>query len=247
MNLFKNLKNWWVYPAHKFRLIRSYPVLFKLRNSVSLEVHKQTMNVFKEIIMDECYMKGLTELSPEMPLTILDVGANVGCYSLFMASRYPLARIIAFEPMKENYKFLSQNFQKNPDKNLVCENIAVFGQSGKITLKYIPQESFPTRASIFKYQSFWDEIEVPCLSLPDIFRKFGIFQIDLLKLDCEGAEYNILYSLPAEYFNKISQIVAEVHPGLTEKANIDELEKHLKKNGYETRTGSESVIWASRM
>ena len=119
-------------------------------------------------------MKGIADLSTQRPLTVIDVGANVGCFSLFMASRYPLSRIISFEPMKENFQFLSQNFQKNLDKDLTCIPEAVFGHTGKINLKYIPEENFPTRASIFKYQSHWDEIEVNCISIPDILKRFDI-------------------------------------------------------------------------
>jgi len=201
VNLVKNVANWWLYPAVKFGLIRKFPVLFRLRNGVRIELPQQSFNVFKEIVMDDCYLKGLPEKPQEPSLTILDIGANVGCFSLFMASKYPEARIFAFEPMAKNFEMLKKNAGINASKQLSCISKAVFGHSGTLKLQYIPQEDFPTRASVFKYQSFWDSIDVPCISLSDIFQQNDIRQVDLLKLDCEGAEYDILYQLPENSFS----------------------------------------------
>ena len=59
------------------------------------------------------------------------------------------------------------------------------------------------------------------------FQITSVSKIDLLKLDCEGAEYNILYNTPAHLFKKINCISIETHPGPDKKENKDALEKFL--------------------
>ena len=56
---------------------------------------------------------------------------------------------------------------------------------------------------------------------------------DILKIDCEGAEFEILYNLPQEYFKRIEKIRLEYHNHLSDKKNNSEyLMEFLKKNGF---------------
>jgi hypothetical protein len=84
--------------------------------------------------------------------------------------------------------------------------LGVAGRTGKRTFfltRFSPLNSF--------FGGSGDKISVDCLTLEDIFKKHRLKKLDLLKLDCEGAEYEILYETPAEILAKIKEIRLEYH------------------------------------
>ena len=125
---------------------------------------------------------------------MLDIGANVGYFSLYFLSKYPKSHVYAFEPIPQNFRLLEKHQQMNSSKSLTVINKAVCGKSGEISLNYNADDSFTTSASIFGASSEPNEIKVPCISLADIMTSLHLDRIDVIKMDCEGAEYEILYS-----------------------------------------------------
>ena len=65
-------------------------------------------------------------------------------------------------------------------------------------------------------------------------------------MDCEGAEYDILYNCPPKYLQRIDQIAMEVHSGKKENQNIDALETFLRKQGFSARRKPVGMLWAWR-
>jgi hypothetical protein len=63
-------------------------------------------------------------------------------------------------------------------------------------------------------------------------------------MDCEGAEYDILYNCPPDYLQRIDQIAMEVHNGEKENQNIEALEAFLRKQGFSTRRRPVGMLWA---
>ena len=91
-------------------------------------------------------------------------------------------------------------------------------------------------------------IEVPCLGLFDVFEEHKIDRCDLLKLDCEGAEYEVLYNAPEEVLNKIDQMAIEVHQGKQENENLLSLKKFLTTCHFELFqfVDKPHMLWAYR-
>ena len=84
---------------------------------------------------------------------------------------------------------------------------AVAGQSGEISLSFDPSDSFTTTATIFGECTNIDKtIQVPCVTLSEIFEEHHLKRCDLLKMDCEGSEYSILYNCPPDYLERIAFI-----------------------------------------
>ena len=67
----------------------------------------------------------------------------------------------------------------------------------------------------------------------DIFDENGLERCNLLKIDCEGAEYDIFYNTPAEYFDRIDRIRMEYHNRTIPEYNIKDLTRFLKKMRFE--------------
>ena len=88
--------------------------------------------------------------------------------------------------------------------------------------------------SIFPKSS--ESISVESTSLQKIFEENKITSWKLLKLDCEGEEYEIIDSLPSEYLNKIQNIVMEYHSADTKPELVKNLIQKIKNAGFKIKT-----------
>jgi FkbM family methyltransferase len=244
-HLFKNISNWSLYLAVKFSLTNVDPLFFKTRNNILIEVPRRLLHEFKEIFMEECYIKGLGLNIPDSP-TIIDIGANAGFFSLFAASQFPGSKILSYEPIEGNFRQLQHNTKLNKNCHIMCFPKAVSGQRGEISLSFDPGDSFTTSATIFGEFTEDDKtIRVPCVTLPEIFDKHHLERCDLLKMDCEGSEYSILYNCPSEYLRKIVQMAIEVHQGPGMNQSIESLGSYLTDHGFKIRQWGH-MLWVWR-
>jgi FkbM family methyltransferase len=137
--------------------------------------------------------------------TIVDIGAHVGSFTVLCHHFWPNAKIVAVEPHPESFELLQYNTTHIPESQLLLVNAAISKKPGKCLLaspvshsrvaEYVPDlwESLQPRHKDFG-------IEVPSLTVEQLWAKiseWGISEIDLLKLDCEGAEYLVVPELSA--------------------------------------------------
>ena len=111
-------------------------------------------------------------------------------------------------------------------------------------MHYDATDSFTTSASIFGQSGDKDVIRVECESLAGIMESFSLDFIDILKLDCEGAEYDILYNTPDVILNKIGSIAMETHQGNSKGESRADLESFLAEKGFNTHRDSGALLWA---
>jgi len=157
---------------------------------------------------------------------VVDIGASLGSFSLDAARQG--ARVLAYEPAPESFELLSQTIKLNRSEGKIKPfRLGVAGRAGK-------RKFFLTRFS--PLSSFFaggdSKISVDCVTLEDIFKKHRLKKLDLLKLDCEGAEYEILYETPAEILEKIKEIRLEYHVLPAKNANPDALTDFLLHRGF---------------
>ena len=114
-----------------------------------------------------------------------DVGANVGVYSLYLASQDPTAKIYAFEPSSANWKAMEQNIIMNGFENIRTVLMAV-GRSDK-TVRFLEtsKESGATGGQISDRG-----ISIPCVTL-DKFAKLAPAP-DYIKIDIDGQELDVV-------------------------------------------------------
>ena len=247
--LIKNFSNWPQYL--RFKAVESKPSFnFQLRDSFSIRVPRQMLSPFRECFFDHIYLKHLPDeaLNFRNP-TIVDIGANVGFYSLFMFSRYPQASIYSFEPMPFNFSTL-QDYQKTyPSFDWHIDSRAVSASDQAITLHASKLDAFTTMASVFDASYNTERIEVEAITLPQILSTYRIEHIDILKLDCEGSEYAIVYTLPEELLKKVSVMMIETHQGAQAEESTDAMVAYLRKHGFALNylhEGKSGYIWAWR-
>lgn len=157
---------------------------------------------------------------------VVDVGASLGSFSL-AAAQQGAAKVLAYEPAPESFKILSENIGFNRLQNRIRPfRLGVAGRSGK---REFFLATFSPLSSLFGKGA---KTDVDCVTLADIFKEHRLKKLDLLKLDCEGAEYEILYGAPPEILGRIKEIRLEYHMLPKKHANSDDLTEFLLRKGF---------------
>lgn len=158
----------------------------------------------------------------------VDVGANVGYYSLLAAKNKSF--VIAIEPAVSTFLVLKQNIRMNNfDGRILTVNKCSWKEEGIIELK-IPKGLYGLASIISENMKFkfvnYDVVKVECIKLDDILSNYD--RIKIVKIDAEGAEYEILLGM-METMKKIDVIILEL------SRNISEVIRILKENNYKLK------------
>jgi FkbM family methyltransferase len=200
---------------------------------------------FYENLIRRDYLSGGQELG--LGDTVIDIGANIGCFTV-LASRAvgPVGRVVAAEPDPATYPFLEENVGRNsPSGHVALRRVAVGGHSGTARLISSATALF---SSIYQRvdsrQVDGDVVEVELVTIDQLMDGAGIDRCRLLKLDCEGAEYEILETMTPEVAGRIDQVTMEVHQ--VEGRSFPELTGHLQRLGYAVVSHSDRPLYARR-
>ncbi len=247
LNMVKNIENWKGYLFYKISGKKNPNFVFKMRNDFLVSVPKQILPEFKESVFDEIYLKHLPKKIQDInnPI-VLDIGANVGYFTIFCQYKFKNPRIISFEPMKRNFAVLQNNLKEAKKENLTIVNKAVNDTAGQLVLKFNKDKDITTSASLFDNQYGTDEEIVITTTLENAFSEYALPKIDILKLDCEGAEYNIIYKTPKALFEKVNCITLETHLGKDKNENTGALATYLRDLGFTVVT-KPHFIWAYKI
>ena len=208
--------------------------------AINFTVPESLYQVFKEIFMVDVYnINYLTQILPEAPV-VIDIGANAGYFDVLLLSKKNKAKVFAYEPLPHNISMIESVVKQNSwmKQNLSFYQKAVTGIKKENLELYLENTSNnQVVASVFPD---FDErnnskISVPCISLTDIIEQNNLFNIDLLKMDCEGSEYDIIYNTDKNFIRQIKIMVAEVHDLDNEKNNISALTHYLKSLNFSVK------------
>ncbi len=169
---------------------------------------------------------------------VIDVGANIGDFSVQSARLCPRGQVYAIDPIREHCERVAEHVKLNALENVQIFQLAIGGVTGDVEIHSDGSRSstqWGSGAAILTQQ----------VTLPEFMRINQIERIDLLKLDCEGSEWDIFPAaetvLPA-----IRQICLEYHNG---KLNADWLAAWLSAHGYTVRRTFgqwNGLLWAWR-
>lgn len=186
----------------------------------------------REVFVDRQYNPDGFEINPTD--NVLDIGGNVGAFAIGAAIRACRGRVVTVEPVQENFSLLVRNVALNRLKNIVPVRAAVLSQRRSATVYLSPEGTG-------SHSVFADVTGPPCgeqrvdgVTVPDLFDQYQLDVCHFLKLDCEGAEYEILYGLPASCFPRIEKLAIEYHAraGESKRQQSDGLISHLQAVGY---------------
>lgn len=158
--------------------------------------------IWFEIFVRDCY----GEAKIRQGTVVVDIGANIGCFSLLAAQK--ASRVLAYEPFPDNLEILRENVGLNDANNVEVFPVAVSGKIGESILFIPDNDSFVGRISLHPGRGT-RTIECSCITLDQVVMDNQLDNIDLLKIDCQGAEYEILYGASPDTLGRFRQIIAE--------------------------------------
>lgn len=267
-------------PRRKFtRQIDGYQ-RYDLPNKLSVvqQNKNETDYLFEEIFDKEIYFQNGIGLS-ENPV-IVDVGANIGMFSLAVLEKNPAAVIYAFEALPPIYEKLRINIE------LYGENVKIFpiglsNENKSEIFTYYPQYSMMSGLSSYSsaeadtkvIETYLEnqtelgisgaetllthsdslisprfeekqEHRVFLTTLSEFIESEGIQSIDLLKIDVQRAEMDVLQGIKPEHWQKIRQIVMEVHDAAGEESEgrVGKICSLLQKFGFETLAEQDDIM-----
>lgn len=195
---------------------------------------------FDEYLYGEIYISNYYSVEKQdiEGRNVIDIGANIGLFSIY-CEQFDPNHIIAVEPHPENYGNLVENVmvweETHEDKmgNImaVCsavtdgtkKKVNIEGEGGHAHLSTNGHEcEAQTLQEIYEMQEIYNDVDT------------------VLKLDCEGAEFQILYSSSIELLRKFKIIFLEAHEIYDPRASIDHLISYMKWFGFE-------LVWRANM
>jgi len=196
------------------------------RNDCELEV------IYDDIFAKNVYFFRTDNSEPH----IIDCGGHIGLAVLYFKSLYPRARIVTFEPNPETFFLLRKNIAQNNLRNVEAINMAVSREDSKNATLYVGEN----------YLEAWDSTDT---IKPDLWANMHQYRsisvrsarlssyikgnVDFVKLDIEGAEYDVLDELKTK-LNAVGAITLEYHqnPANLAGRKLDKIISMLSAVGF---------------
>lgn len=231
-------------------------LLVRFRNGAALVRHMRAGQVCDEVVLwdgtriahpadREGLLEGLQEIWLERIYTddfyrpapndvIVDAGANVGLFTIYIARQNRRCRVLALEPFAENFKYLEANVARACLANVTCCEAALGAEAGIGQMEAVGTRSLDhvlrmndVRREVRNSQiavggpqlaSRDPRVEVPggvrVLPLSGLFDLAGAPEIDFLKVDIEGSERSVFSAATADVLGRIQRIAMEYHDGI---------------------------------
>jgi len=160
--------------------------------------------IANEMSLDEYGLRRI-EFAPDD--VAVDVGAHVGLFAIYLAKRHPDISVLAFEPDPVNFHNMLANIAANRVTNVAPHHLAVTCDARPFTFDRPPGNS--GGAGGYCSREWLPRTTTASVTLDGIFERFAITRCKLLKIDFEGAEYEILTS--TSVLDRVDWLSGEFH------------------------------------
>ena len=225
------------------------PIELRMRSpfSSTIRVRPRSNDIFtiSEVLLDRVYAAAVARVPGAR--TVLDLGANIGLASLYLASSLPAARVVAVEPYAENFRLLEHNLlalaavgRALALRAALCDRDTPVAFLPPVAVGHVDSGTVcpvdqlhepPDRAHV-----------VPGYSMRTLFEKAGFDTVDLLKVDIEGAE-RALFVDHQLWLPRVRALAIEFHNDSREACGFDEV---MKRNGFHVSDDNGHTVVAVR-
>jgi FkbM family methyltransferase len=185
---------------------------------------------FYENLVRQDYLSGSEALATGDH--VIDIGANIGAFAVLAGSKVgPSGRVFAYEPDPVTCERLRANVRLNGLENVVIvENCAVGAAAGEATFYRHAKNAYSSLMDGVggRVHEHVESFPVPVAGIAEVIARTGA-AIKLLKVDCEGSEYDLIDALDAQSAAGIRQIAMEVHP--VEGRSMEQLRTRIESWG----------------
>ena len=189
------------------------------------------LSVIDEIFVDKMY-RSAEQIISNLESPILDIGAHTGLFSVYVSTLNPNVKIFSLEPEPDNFTLMKENLKLNHCENVIVKNVALVGNDEEKVSLYLSNNShnhttLPPNHFTTKNP---EEIKISATNLNRIISQNKLDKIGLLKMDIEGAEFEIIKALDNNIIKVIKNIVVEYHEDANNKhADIENI---LRSYGF---------------
>ncbi|TAG07165.1 MAG: FkbM family methyltransferase [Cytophagia bacterium] len=205
------------------RYTKTTTFLLNLDSDILIVDGKSFLSGYEEIYLRHNYRFETKNLEP----LIIDCGSNIGLSILYFKKLYPEAKIISFEPDPNIFEVLKHNIAVNNLENISVRQNAIWNKNETITFEM--EGGFSGKITESSKDSSTKKTKVEAIRLLDILREFK--KIDFLKIDIEGAEYEVIVDCQ-DYLKNIDYLFIEYHSFYEKTQRLSEILQILTNNKF---------------
>lgn len=198
--------------------------------NLSFDRNKDSVSILRNIFNDREYSDFFPFYEQSV---IVDVGAHRGYFSLFAAKNSDSnSTIIAIEPAKDNFEILCKNVADCGLGNIKTLNMGLSDTKGEHELFISQSHNYSLISKESNVLSSNESEKIETLTLADLLERFDLRRIDFLKMDCEGAEYQVFLKSDAAALSGVRTISMEFHDLKAKEFTGHRLARHLEQCGF---------------
>lgn len=233
LKAFQVFDNWPAYLRTFGRKDNSETVL-RTRSGLQIAVRHNLYDalIVREQFIEQFYLQHFKPSSEQVP-TIVDVGGYIGDFVLYCAHMLG-ARVITYEPTAENFEMLRRNLELNPAiaNQVTTVNKGIASTSQVVSNVQVLGREIHASSYYYADDPNAEKRTVPCDTLADVLTLNQLERIDLLKIDCEGGEYDIFSDLTRSVYDRIGSLVFEWHQVPDWQIKLNQAIQSLETAGF---------------
>jgi FkbM family methyltransferase len=220
-----------LYPVRHRLPVRRHQIDLKTGLSMTAPLNEPLLHTFEDIWLNQCFTPyGFKIDAGDM---VVDIGANIGVFSMWAATRAPRVQVISVEPSPRMFSVLLQNLSRNGLQQVLAVQAACGGIRGTAVLySYGSDEGTALYPREIRGKLFRPLVRVEVLTLDDIFQQHHVEVCNLLKLNCEGGEYEIILKASEKTLQRVRKVSMIYHLGIPDHGP-EEMANFLEGQGFE--------------
>ncbi len=220
------LDRMWILLGRRHKTVTVGPLRFCVRRLAADE------HFIRSVVIHEEYTPAGYEISAAD--LIVDVGGNIGSFALYAASKAPRGRVVSLEPIQDNYRLLVHNVAQNRLANILTQRAALVARRARVRVYLSTYGSGGHSVRPDLAQQDQDYEEVDGVTLEDVLQASQFPHCDFLKLDCEGAEFEIFREIRPAVCERVKRVVVEYHtfPDRDKREQSGQLVARLVELGF---------------
>jgi len=251
LDIRRRIENWPTAFAMRLRRNQRGLRLLRFRDGLNVVCRAGTWDwdVVHELLFAGSYgraLECLKTLSGEP--VVLDLGGNIGLFSLLAAAARPSAHIHAYEPGPPNLRIFQMNLLANPAlaSRIHLHQAAVGGHARDTEWSF--DEENPGASGLFGPASgaAHPKFRVTVQSFADVLAALRA-PVDLAKIDIEGSEFELLAETPPESWRQVRNISLELHEDPARRMSQDDFLRRCESLGYRIQTEAGVTCGATRL
>ena len=198
-----------------------YSHLYKNRYKIIFKDPKAFLYSVKELFVEEIYKFKAQDDTPY----IIDCGSYIGTSILFFKTQYPNAKILAFEPDNSNFELLNNNIKNWDLKDIEIQNAAIWIDN--LGVNFIADGNMASKIDESNNTAHNENQKTKSVRLKDLLTE----KIDFLKIDIEGAEYEVLVDCESK-LSFVENLFIEYHGNYNEMYKLNKILNILIENNF---------------